>query len=75
MKIKSNELNEKITEMQDKLLEVLTKEDVIVGASAVIALLIENAMTSKITKEFWLDDLSQAWDHYLKVFEEVKNEP
>jgi len=63
-------LIEKIIEMQKNLREVLIKEHFAIGASAMITLLIGNAISAKIKKELWFNDLSQAWDGFKNEFEE-----
>lgn len=58
--------NEKIEGMFNGLIDVLKKEKVWVGASAMICLLIESAQASGTPKDFWIKDMSEAWDHYQK---------
>jgi len=60
-----SEKDELINNMMKELVDILKTQDVRIGASAILCLLIFNAQDSGMTKEAWLEDLSHAWDHYV----------
>lgn len=64
----NHDINDSINDMIEKLIKTLnanTKE-AIVGASAMICLLVHAAMDNGHPKEMWLEDIGEAWDFYKK---------
>lgn len=61
-------INDRISETIGIIVDVLNLSgyDANIGAAAMINLLVNCAMDSGQTKEAWLCDMSNGWDHYEK---------
>jgi len=66
MIIANEDTNERIRKMIRLLVDILNSDIPIIGASAMVDLLVNNAISSGCTKEAWLKDFSDAWDFYEK---------
>lgn len=73
MIIDSKEVGDRIKKMISLLIPVLNSDGAMIGGSAMVDLLVNNAISSGCTKEGWLKDFSNAWDFYEK--ENKESEP
>lgn len=64
----------RIHEMRNRLADILQQEPPHIGISAFFSIMFESIFwENRIDKQHFLDQMSQAWDHYKKQEEALEN--